>query len=270
MKFSKITSLSNPLIKDAVRIRKKHDGHAFLVEGPHLIEMAAASSDVEIKRIFFTEIYASRGEGQALLESIKSDLVEVTDQILSKLEDTETPQGIIAIASYRPVDISSITFKNIPLLVVCDGIQDPGNLGTIIRVSDAVNADAVVILPGTCDAFNSKTVRATAGSLFNVPVVYSEMGPLVKYLRSKHIKLYVSDVHSETSLYETDFKQPAAIALGNEAHGVSEGISKNADSLIKIPIIGKAESLNVATAASVCLYEALRQRNFGLGPEKSR
>ena len=270
MKFSKITSLSNPLIKDAVRIRKKHDGHAFLVEGPHLIEMAAASSDVEIKRIFFTEIYASRGEGQALLESIKSDLVEVTDQILSKLADTETPQGIVAIASYRPFDISRITFKDMPLLIVCDGIQDPGNLGTIIRVSDAVNADAVVILPGTCDAFNSKAVRATAGSLFNIPVVYTETDALVKHLRSKHIKLYVADVHSDKSLYEADFKQPVAIALGNEAHGVSEGISKNADSLIKIPIIGKAESLNVATAASVCLYEALRQRSFGLGPEKSR
>lgn len=269
MKYTKISSLANPLIKETLKIKQRRSGsrhEAFLIEGPNLVEMAAASPLVEIFRVFFTGEYASTKEGGGILKKLggKSSLfAEIPVQILSKIAETETPQGIVAIGAYKLLTFGEIVTKDIPLLVISDGIQDPGNLGTIIRVSDAVNADAVVILPGTCDAFNSKAVRATAGSLFNIPVVYSETGDLVKYLKSKHIKLYVADVHSRKLLYEADFKQPAAIALGNEAHGVSEEILKNADSLLKIPITGKAESLNVATAASVCLYEAVRQRKFG-------
>jgi len=272
MKYTKISSPANPLIKDALKMKQRRSGsrhEAFLIEGPNLVEMAAASPLVEISRVFFTGEYASKKDGSEILKKLggKSSLfAEIPVQILSKIAETDSPQGIVAVGAYKPVAFGEIVIKDVPLLVICDGIQDPGNLGTIIRVSDAVNADAVIILPGTCDAFNSKAVRATAGSLFNIPVVYAETDALVAYLRSKHIKLYVADVHSDKSLYEADFRQPAAIALGNEAHGVSEGILKNADDLLKIPIIGKAESLNVATAASVCLYEALRQRNFGLGP----
>lgn len=268
MKYTRIVSPANPLIKEALKIKQRRSGsrhEAFLIEGPHLIEMAAASSLVEISKVFFTGEYASKKEGREILKKLggKSSLfVEIPVQILDKLAETDSPQGIVAVGACKPVAFGEIVTKDIPLLVICDGIQDPGNLGTIIRVSDAVNADAVVILPGTCDAFNSKAVRATAGSLFNVPVVYSEMDALVSYLRSKHIKLYVADVHSRKLLYDADFRQSAAIALGNEAHGVSEDLLKNADILLKIPVIGKAESLNVATAASVCLYEALRQRNF--------
>lgn len=294
MKHTKITSISNPIIKEALKIKEKrgpkkitrffgatvrsrYRHEAFIVEGPHLIEMAAASPDVEIKKVFFTEGFSNRKEGQRLLRQIalsvehrasrckgqgsKDIFIQVSDQVLNKLTDTKTPQGIIAAVSYRPIVLDEIVFKDIPFIVICDGVQDPGNLGTIVRASDAAGADAVIMLSGTCDAFMPKAIRATAGSLFNIPVIYSEAEILFGYLDSKNIALYATDVQAQKSIYESDFKLPVAIAFGNEAHGVSEILLKKAKA-VKIPIIGKAESLNVAMAASVCLYEIVRQRHI--------
>lgn len=262
-----ITSPANPIIKEALKLkekRAKYRHEAFLTEGPHLIEMAMSSSFVEIKRIFFTERFTAKKEGQRLIRQIGSrgkDIFQVSEQVLRKLADTETPQGIAAVVSYKAIDLDEIDFKAAPFLVVCDGIQDPGNLGTIIRASDASGADAVIVLPGTCDAFMSKTIRATAGSLFNIPTIYSKPEILLDCLDSKNIALYATDVHAQVSIYESDFKSPIAIVFGNEAHGVSELLLKRARG-VKIPIAGKAESLNVAMAASICLYEVVRQRLY--------
>lgn len=269
MRFITITSLANPLIKETLKIKQRHARYrheAFLIEGLHLLEMALVSPLVEIKKIFFTKEFSNRRDGQRLLRQIAHKVegmtfIQVSEQVLNKLTDTEAPQGIVAIVSYKIASLDKISFKGISLLVVCDGIQDPGNLGTIIRASDAAGADAVVILPGTCDVFMSKTIRSTAGSLFNIPIVYSEQESFFNYLDLKNITLYAADVHAQTPIYEFNFKQSVAIAFGNEAHGVSEVLLKKAKGL-KIPIVGKAESLNVAMAASVCLYEVVRQRLY--------
>lgn len=271
MRYIKITSPTNPLIKEALKVkgkrtRFKHE--VFLIEGLRLIETAAASPSVEIKKVFFTDEFSAKREGQRLLRGIggrgkgqgaKDIFIQVSEQVLRKLADTETPQGIVAVVSYKTIDLNEINFKGMPFLVVCDNIQDPGNLGTIIRASDAAGADAVILLPGTCDAFMQKVVRATAGSLFNIPVIYSDPESLFHYFDSRNIALYAADVHAKTAIYEAGFKKPAAVAFGNEAHGVSGKLLKRAKG-IKIPIIGKAESLNVAMSASICLYEVVRQR----------
>ncbi|MDI6801344.1 MAG: RNA methyltransferase [Thermodesulfovibrionales bacterium] len=267
MRFIKITSPANPLIKETLKIKEKrmrYRHEAFLIEGQHLLEAALAASSVEIKRVFFTEGFLSKKEGQRLLRQISKrdiQLIETSKHILSRLADTETPQGIIATVSIKPIGLEEIRFRDVPSLAICDGIQDPGNLGAIIRISDVAGADAVIILPGTCDVFMPKTIRATAGSLFNIPIVYSEIDALIGYLRDRNIRLYSSDAHAKALIYESDFRQPVAIAFGNEAHGVSEPMLKNAAAVFKIPIIGKAESLNVAMAASICLYEVVRQRS---------
>ncbi|BCB96726.1 RNA methyltransferase TrmH [Dissulfurispira thermophila] len=273
MRFITITSPVNAIIKEALKIKQKYARYrheAFFIEGPHLIEMAVASPHVEIKRVFFTEEFSNKKEGQRLLRLIISSIkcqpprdifIRVSEQVLNKLSDTETPQGIAAVMSCKIARLDGISFKEVPFLVVCDGIQDPGNLGTIIRVSDAAGADAVIILPNTCDAFMPKAIRATAGSLFNIPIIYSGLETLFDFIESKNISLYAADVHAQMSIYEFDFKLPVAIAFGNEAHGVSEVLLKRAKGL-KIPILGKAESLNVAMAASVCLYEVVRQRIY--------
>lgn len=273
MRYIKITSLQNPLVKEVLKIKQKRSKYrheAFIIDGHHLIEMAAASQ-AELRRVFFTEDFISKKEGQRILRHVYTKIrdkaadnlfVQTSREVLSKLSDTETPQGILAIASCNLTELKEIRFKGSPFLIVCDGIQDAGNLGTIIRASDAAGADGVIMLPDTCDAFSQKTIRATAGSIFNIPIVYSEIDNLLEYINLNKIRLYATDVHASMPIYKFDFKGPLAVVFGNEARGVSERLKKAADGLANIPIIGKAESLNVAMAASIFLYELVRQRKY--------
>ncbi|MGO9612207.1 MAG: TrmH family RNA methyltransferase [Dissulfurispiraceae bacterium] len=267
MAYKIITSQNNPLIKEALRIKKRQRRdreNVFIIEGPHPIE-AALSSRLEIEEVFFTETFACKEEGKRLLKKMSTGtyrLLQVPEQIISRLSDTEAPQGIIAVISYTAINLNEITFSSVPLLVLCDGIQEPGNLGSIIRVSDAAGADCVVMLPGACDAFSQKAIRASAGSLFNIPIIYAEYTELFDSLAFRHIDLYATDTRGPISIYSVDLREPVALAFGNEAQGVSKALRDKVKSLISIPIIGGAESLNVASAASVCLYEAVRQRMF--------
>ncbi len=261
----KITSLSNPHIRAATAVREKRSRQkpeAFVIEGVHLIEMAVASG-AGIREVFFTQVFGSRKEGQSVLRLIRgkaTKLFEVTEQIMKRLADTETPQGVVAVVTHPSPTLDKLPLKSEPLLVVVDDIRDPGNLGTIIRTSDAAGADAVIILPGTCDAFMPKTIRATAGSIFNIPLIYTEEGTLLRWLKARGITLAVTSVDAEKSFFDSDLGIPVALVFGNEAQGVSEALKRAADFSLRIPIYGKAESLNVATSAAICLYEAARQR----------
>ncbi|HXX58883.1 MAG TPA: RNA methyltransferase [Thermodesulfovibrionales bacterium] len=267
MRYTDIASTSNPRVKEAVAVRekrRKYKHEAFLIEGPHLVEMALQSG-TSLKRVFFTEEFASLRQRTRLLKELTkhgAEMFRITAHVLSMLSDTEAPQGIIATASYEPSALDTLPVLENPLLVILDGIQDPGNLGTIIRTSDAAGADGVIMLPETCDAFMPKALRSSAGSIFNLPIVYSEAATLIPWLRGKSVCLSVADVKATTEIYQADLSQPLAFVFGNEAHGVSDILKKEASLLIRIPIFGKAESLNVATSAAICLYEAVRQRTF--------
>jgi TrmH family RNA methyltransferase len=266
----KISSMENHFVRRAVEVRNRRRGGQdyFLAEGPHLVEMAAASS-AQIEEVFFTADFARTAHGEHILtqlsrmQSPPRTFLEVTANVLSKISDTETPQGMIAIIARRRTSIIEIKSKRNPLITICDGVADPGNLGTIIRVSDAAGADAVVVMQGSCDPFSPKAVRATAGSIFNLPVISTDYPELIGYLADEKIDLIVTNAKSENSLYGSNLKRPVALAFGNEARGVSEAISSGATAAVGIPILGKAESLNVAVAASICLYEAVRQRLVG-------
>lgn len=262
-----ITSPSNPRIKEALKIKDNKQGkgdNLFLLEGPNLIEMALNSGN-RIKEVFFVNSFLTKQNGQKLIAQISKStnkIYEVTEQILNKLAGTETPQGIIAVVSYHPKQLEDIKFKTIPLLVVIDSIQDPGNLGTIIRTSDAVGADAVIILEGSCDAFNQKTLRATAGSIFNLPVINTDVTKLMKWLSANQISLVLTSQNAEISIFDADINKACAFVFGNEAHGINSQIKNKSELVFRIPIFGKAESLNVTASAAVCLYEAVRQRKL--------
>lgn len=261
MRHKKITSTSNPLVREILRGKKERTGNILIVEGRRLIETALAS-EAGIGKVFFTDTFQSKnGVFLSQLSGKSSELIETSDHVLSQLADTETPQGIVAEVSHKSRKLPELSLQGIPLIVVCDGIQDPGNLGTIIRTADAAGADAVILLPGTCDPFLPKGIRATAGSIFNLPVLFSRPEALVEWLRKESIILMVSDVHALTSIFDADMKNPLALVFGNEASGVSEYLKSRGKVGVKIPIPGKAESLNVATSAAICLYEAVRQRS---------
>jgi TrmH family RNA methyltransferase len=263
-----ITSTANPLIKRALEIKERRGGHggaALVIEGPHLIEMSLVSPYATLKQVFFTEDFSSSGEGGQLLKLLEEasvNLVATSNRVMEKLTDTETPQGIAAVLTLRTVALESVPFKAMPLLIVCDGIRDPGNIGTIVRAADAAGADAVLLTPGTCDAFTPKAIRASAGSIFTIPVLSAGVRELVNFLEERRMSLYAADVHASHSLYEADFRAPAALVFGNEAHGIRAELLNKADLLFRIPIIGRAESLNVAMAASISVYEAVRQRGW--------
>jgi len=265
MNYPKLTSTAHPKIKALLDIkrRKDRDKHSpFIIEGPHLIE-TAINSDSQINDVLFSASFSSKESGQKFLRRLSKhtkNIFEVSEHVIARIADTETTQGIIAVSACRSLSLEDLRPGAEALIVVIDGVQDPGNLGAIIRTSDAVAADAVVLLPGTCDAFMQKTVRSTAGSIFNIPVIDSDLQSFLKWLRLNKIKLAVTSLDTERTVFEEHLEGPLALVFGNEAHGVCKEIRSAADLLLKIPIYGHAESLNVASAAAVCLYEAVRQR----------
>lgn len=258
--MKKLQSSANPFIKEAVRIREKrsHFGRdAFLVEGPNLVAAAMGSAYCSVSRVFATGDFMGRHpELMKKAGTFKAEILEVTDALMKKLSSTEAPQGVVAVASCRPPGVEALSLTGVS--VVCDGIQDPGNLGSIIRSADAFGCDAVFLLEGTCDAFSPKALRATAGSVFHIPVIDAARAVLPELLKKKGLRLVASDPHAEVPLEGAALVPPLAMVFGNEAGGIDADILARADLRARIPTPGRAESLNVSVAAAIFLYEARR------------
>lgn len=258
----KIQSTRNPVIKEAIETREKRSRfkhRAFLIEGPRLVESALMSEGrCRISRLFYTNTFRRKSSGlMKRIMECTAELYEVDDHVIGKLSDTETPQGVVAIASCKQPKEEA--FDNGGILVVLDGVQDPGNVGAIIRTSDAAGANAAVLMPGACDPFSPKALRASAGSIFSIPVLYEDRGSLVKKLKQLKIPLVTTATNARQSLFDSVLKPPLALAFGNESSGISPELERAASLRIRVPIRGGADSLNVASTAAVCIYEALRQ-----------
>ena len=252
-----LPTLSQQKIALVRRLSKRKDRERegrFVVEGERTVaEALRALPNFRLEYIIVAKSYAL-GKKYA-----KCKVYTVADDIFRTLTDTETPQGIAAVVKFTP-QLDFVSLAN-SLMVVCDGVQDPGNLGTIIRSADAVAAAAVFIGPGTVDPFNPKVVRASMGSLFHVPVINAgNSAELVKTLKRENVKIVIADHKAQRNFWQADLKGKLAVVLGGEVLGVSEEYLKAADARVNIPIFGRAESLNVAMAGTVFLYEAMRQR----------
>jgi len=257
----RIQSSANPLIKEAVRIRQRRGPFGrdvFLVEGPNIVAAAMGSAYSSISRVFATEDFMGRHpELMKRAGTSKAEILEVTEALMKKLSSTEAPQGVVAVASYRAPGMEALPLSGVS--VVCDGIQDPGNLGSIIRSADAFGCDAVFILEGTCDAFSPKALRATAGSVFHIPVIDALRAALPALLKKKGVRVVASDPHGGESLEGAALAPPLTLVFGNEAGGISDEILSASDLRVRIATPGRAESLNVSVAAAICLYEARRR-----------
>ncbi len=263
LNIRKIESPSNPVVKDTLaqaRKRSASSGGAFLIEGQNLFAEALRSGRVLIQSVFVTEEFLDGNleifEGALAGGGI--NIYEVSQKIIKKLSATETPQGVCAMVETAELSAEHLTFDSIT--VVLDGIQDPGNTGTIIRTAHAFGSGAVVLLPGTCDAMNPKALRATAGSVFHIPVIRAQRDELVRKLRKDSVRIAMTEAHGGVPLSGADLSMPLAFVLGSEARGVSEELRRAADLAITIPVPGGAESLNVAQAAALCLWEAQRSK----------
>jgi TrmH family RNA methyltransferase len=182
------------------------------------------------------------------------------DVVFQSAAATETPQGVAALVKLKPHKLEELLSAPDPLIIGAAGVQDPGNLGTIIRSAEAFAAAGVLVGAGTVSPFNPKVVRASAGSLFRLPVVEVEFAALVKMLRERGMKVLATSSHKGRPIHQSDLTRGAAVLIGNEGAGIAREVMRDVDELIAIPHAANVESLNAGVAASIVLYEAARQR----------
>lgn len=257
-----ITGLQNPLVKAAAELKQKkyRQQHSlFLAEGLRTVEEAVRYGKVQ--RIFYTAIDDERT--RSVLEEAAAQQVElicVSENVMKKIADTETPQGVIAVCEQQKNTLEKLLADG-KMLLVLDRVGDPGNIGTMLRTADAAGLGGIVLLKGSADIYAPKTVRASMGSLFHVPVIAGlSEEDFVSKARKAGYELLVTCLDGADNLYKADLRGRLAFVMGNEANGVSETLLKAADKRVFIPMQGRAESLNVAMAAGIVMFEALRQR----------
>jgi TrmH family RNA methyltransferase len=264
-----VQRLAHPAVKAARKLRRRrereHSG-LLLVEGPR----ALAEAGGHLRQVFVADTASQHARSVA--ERCRDGgvpVLVVSPAVLDALADAETPQGVVGVARRPVVDLQTLVVRA-DLLVVLDAVADPGNAGTIIRTADAAGADGVVLTSGSVDPTNGKAVRASAGSLFHLPVVDGvEVADVVSACRSAGLRLVAATPDAGTSYDDLCHTAATAIVFGNEAHGLSDEMTTGVDVTVSVPMTrsarlgyrGHAESLNLATTAAVVLFEIVRQRN---------
>ncbi|GIP54668.1 TrmH family RNA methyltransferase [Paenibacillus vini] len=263
-----ILSPQNPRVKEWAGLleKKQRDKQGkFLIEGIHLVQEALeARADIEC--VCYEAEAGIPGElAEAASAGLDVEWIAVSEAVIGKCSDTKTPQPVFAVVRKAGGALQPLLDTAGGLVVVLDGVQDPGNVGTIIRTADAVGADGVIVGAGCADIYGPKVLRATMGSLFHLPVVHGKLGELLPQAKARGIRLAGTSLQAAVNCYAYDFTGPVWLMFGSEGSGLSPEVRDLMDDGLIIPMRGRAESLNVAMAASVLLYEALRQREFSTG-----
>jgi len=260
-----ITSLQNPRLKRLVRLRdrrQRDEEKAFLVEGYREVRRALEKK-VAMEELYYCPDWFLGENEPALLEQAASagaKLFELSKEAFAKVAYRERPDGILAVAPQWRRTLDSLPLPAVPFLLVVEAIEKPGNLGTILRGADAAGCDAVIVCDPVTDLFNPNVVRASTGVLFSVPCAVEESGAVLAWLKKKGIRSVATTPAAARLYTETDLKGPLAVVMGSEQYGLSEFWLNNADQSVRIPMAGQADSLNVAMAALITLFEAVRQR----------
>ena len=253
-----ITSKDNEIVKHIRKLREKKsrdEAGEFIIEGAKMIE-EAVRENAKIKMIVVSEELNQNQLPKDILYKIaKEKILYVSDKVFKVLTDVATPQGILAVVEKnknKEIDFSK------ELFLILDNIQDPGNMGTILRTADSVALTQIIVPKGNADPYNPKVVRSTMGAIFRVNVIEVEdLSKTVKEFKKHKIQVLATDLATDYSIYDVDYKK-SAIVIGNEGNGVSKEILDLADKKIKIPMPGKTESLNAAVATGIILYNAIR------------
>jgi TrmH family RNA methyltransferase len=226
----------------------------FLVEGTQAVREALTWPG-EVHELFVTEAFAGRDtELHGLAHARRVPVSLVTDRAMTGLSDTVTPQGVVAVCSLVDVPLSTALAGTPSLVAVLVEVSDPGNAGTVIRVADAAGADAVVLAGDAVDPHNGKCVRASTGSVFHLPIARASVDETLAACRAAGLRLAATDGYATSELTPATAPAPVAWLFGSEAHGLPDAVKSAADLSLRVPLYGKAESLNLATAATVCLY----------------
>ncbi|WP_438349151.1 TrmH family RNA methyltransferase [Paenibacillus sp. FA6] len=257
-----ITSLNNARVKEwAQLLEKKHRDRSnkFVVEGVHLVK-EALQSEADIECIVYDMAKGVPAELK-YISSNDAEWIAVSAAVIGKCTDTVTPQPIFAVIRKSPVNLDQLLSIKNSLVMVLDGVQDPGNVGTIIRSADAAGADGVIVGHGCADVYNPKTIRSTMGSFFHLPVVEGNLLDILPQAKQSGARLISTSLQATCTCYEYNFSASTWLLVGNEAQGVSERVQQLVDDTLIIPMRGQAESLNVGMASSILMFEVMRQRH---------
>ena len=259
-----ITSKDNELVKKIKKLKDKKyrdETDLYLIEGIKIIKEAIEEKAIIRKVVICEECIESAEIDNKLMYAIaKYDCIYVSKKVFDTLTTVMNPQGLLAVIE-KPSKRTNINY-NEDIILVLDGIQDPGNLGTILRTADSVNLKQIVVSKETADIYNPKVVRATMGAIFRVKVIEEDnLLETLKKIRKNKFKILATSLEESKSIYEIDYNKKA-IVIGNEANGVSKEILDIADEKIKIPMLGKTESLNASVATGIVLYEYIRKKLY--------
>lgn len=260
--MQKITSKDNDFIKHVKKLKDKKYrdlNNEFVIEGIKLIK-EAMQENARIKQIIMCEDCENTENipKDLTYEIAKYDCVYVSKTVFNSITEVKNPQGILAVVSKENAE-NEIDYSQ-DIIVALDDLQDPGNLGTILRTVDSIGLTQILVSKGTADCFNPKVVRSTMGAIFRVKIIECEnLLETLKQAKKHHFKLMVTSLQTENSIYDVEYNKKVII-VGNEANGVKQEIQDFADEKVKIPMLGKTESLNASVATGIVLYEYVRQK----------
>lgn len=260
-----ITSTSSNQVKHVLQLLKKSkvrkECGEFVVEG---IKMVMEAPIENVVKIYISETFANNNE--KLIQDLTKEnkpFELVSDNVFMKMSDTMTPQGIMAIVRMRAVSVEEIiNSKKTPFLLIIENLQDPGNLGTIIRMGEGAGVTGVIMSSNTVDVYNPKTTRSTMGSIYRVPFTYVEdFEEMLHKCKKAGVKLYAAHLKGDRNYTEADYTNATAFLIGNEGNGLTDKTAEASDVLVKIPMEGQVESYNAAIATTILTFEAVRQRS---------
>ncbi len=256
----KIESHQNKIFKQikGLSLKKNRDKEGlFVAEGLRFVSEIPLSWEVEM--FVVTKTFA-KDNGIKNFEK-KAETYIVSEELFLALSDTENPQGVLAVCKKQKEEQKEILEKDAPFFLLAEELNDPGNLGTIIRTADACGVDGIFLSKGSVDVYNAKVLRATMGSVFHLPIIQNvTLNEIALKLKENNVSLYAAHLKGDCYPYQLPLVKSCAFMIGNEARGLSEEAAKLCDRWVKIPMPGKAESLNASIAAGVLMYEVVRQR----------
>ncbi len=255
-----ITSDKNKIIKDIVKLKQKKErekANKFYIEGERIIN--EIPSNIHIEMYIFSEKFYNEMSDKDKYTNIKN--IIVSNDVFKKISDTINPQGIMAICNIPKNSLKDVNINNNSFFIILDRICDPGNMGTIIRTAEALGVDAIFLSKGCVDLYNDKVIRATMGSIFHTNIIENcDLDILIDNLKENNVNIVCTYLEGGKPPYSINFKNATAILIGNEANGVLEKYKNKANELVKIPMIGKVESMNASISSAIIFYEVLSQR----------
>ncbi len=262
--MKQITSIQNPFIKSLVILQEKAKARkqsgTFVIEGMREIELALKGKYVLETILFLPELI----DPNSILTFEKKGIetIEINKEIYQKLAYRDTTEGIIAVAKTKSLQLSDLKLGKNPLILVVEAIEKPGNLGAMLRTSDAARVDAVIIANPKTDLYNPNVIRSSVGCLFTNQVATGTSNEVITFLKHHNITIYSATLQNSTSYHTQDYTVPTALVMGTEATGLSEIWRSEATQNVIIPMQGEIDSMNVSVAAAILIFEAKRQREF--------